>query len=495
MGVTLGYKSDMHLYTPENVYRLDQAAIDTDGLSGIELMARAGERVWSEISRRWPGAARIAVFAGGGNNGGDAFVVACHARTAGLEVRLYAMGDLSRQSDTARHFRQQWETGGGAIETWSGQPLEADLIVDGLLGIGLMRELSPDWRELIDSINAADARRVAIDIPSGLNARNGIAQPVAVRADLTVTFIGRKTGQYLADGPDYCGELVFSDLGASPASRAGVEVTLEAPDHCRLPPPRRRNTHKNHYGHVLVVGGAPGMCGAVALAARAALRSGAGLVTALVHADCRAGLAPFAEVMTFTWDSLPERLDLASVVLVGPGLGDGPDAEHCLQALQACRLPMVVDASALRPGFLESLAARPRVITPHPGEAARLLEIDTATVQADRVTACEQLVQKYDAIAVLKGSGTLVGAAGAPMTINTGGHPGMASAGMGDVLGGMIAALIGQGMEARDAACSAVFLHARCADEFARDKAPESLLAGDIVELLPAQFRYLRDAG
>lgn len=483
----------MYLYTPESVYALDRGAIDKDRLDGSELMARAGERVWQELSQRWPGARRVCVFAGAGNNGGDAFVVADCARRAGVEVQLYTLGDLSRQSDSARHFRERWQAGGGVCETWTGEVIEADVIVDGLLGIGLQRDLDSSWQELIAAINRPAVPRVAIDIPSGLNGLTGAVQPLAVRADLTVTFIGRKTGQFLADGPDYCGELVFTDLGASRLSRATTEPALEVLGHCPLPPPRRSNSHKNHYGHVLIVGGAPGMSGAVALAARAALRSGAGLVTALVHPDCGASLAPFAEVMTLDWSSLDDRLAQASVVLVGPGLGNSAAADDCLRLLQQAEIPMVIDASALRARFLRALGAQPRVITPHPGEAASLLDTSASAVQANRMASAAALVQEFGAVTVLKGSGTLIAAEGATTAINTGGHAGMASAGMGDVLGGMIAALLAQGMEPAPAARAGVFLHAACADDFAREGAPECLIASDIIERLPVVMQGVRD--
>ncbi len=483
----------MFLYTPESVYALDRGAIEKDRVSGSELMARAGERVWQELSRRWPGTARIAVFAGAGNNGGDAFVVADCARRAGVDVQLFTRGDLARQSDSAAYYRERWQAGGGSCEAWDGQVIDADLIVDGLLGIGLQRDLDSDWQVLIEALNRPAVPRVAIDIPSGLNALTGVPQPLAVRADLTVTFIGRKTGQFLADGPDHCGELVFTDLGASPASRTGIEPALEVLGDCRLPPLRLANSHKNHYGHVLVVGGAPGMCGAVALAARAALRSGAGLVTALVHPDCRASLAPFAEIMTYDWQSLADKLSEASVVLVGPGLGDSDEAAKILQLLQQASLPTVVDASALRADFLDKLVARQRVITPHPGEAARLLQTTAASVQADRMASATALADTFDAVSVLKGSGTLVAAAAERMAINVGGHAGMASAGMGDVLGGIIAALLGQGMSPVDAARSGVFLHAACADDFAVDLAGECLIASDIIDRLPRVMKRIRD--
>ena len=408
----LGYKLGMLLYLPEKVYQLDKAAVEQDGLAEIELMQRAGQRVWQALSTRWPGLSKITVFAGAGNNGGDAFVVALSARQQGVAVQLLIQGDLSRQSDTSSHFRHLWEQAGGEYEDWQGQALSGDVIVDGLLGIGLQRELDDHWQKLIAAINQCDVPRVAIDIPSGLNGLTGNPQPVAVEAQLTVTFIGAKTGQYLADGPDYCGELVYEDLGISNNARQSVAAALSVIESCQLPPPRKQNSHKNHYGNLLFIGGDQGMSGAVALAAQAALRSGAGLVTALVHPECRGNLASFPEIMVLGWDALESKLSQASVVVVGPGLGDSTAAAQCLQALQQVTLPMVVDAGALKAEFLQSLKSKQVVITPHPGEAATLLSSSSAEVQADRLKACNRLVETFAATCVLKGSGSLIGQQG-----------------------------------------------------------------------------------
>jgi hydroxyethylthiazole kinase-like uncharacterized protein yjeF len=289
----LGYKSSMLLFTPDKVYQLDKAAVEQDGFAEIELMQRAGCRVWQAIAERWPQVSGITVFAGAGNNGGDAFVVALSAHREGVDVQLLIQGDLSRQSDTSRHFKEQWEQAGGEFEAWDGQELSGEVIVDGLLGIGLQRELDDHWQTLIATINRREVPRIAIDIPSGLNGLTGNPQPVAVEAQLTVTFIGAKTGQYLADGPDYCGELIYEDLGVSNRVRRSVPAALDVIEYCQLPALRKKNTHKNHYGNLLIIGGDQGMSGAVALSAQAALRSGAGLVTALVHPDCRNNLASF----------------------------------------------------------------------------------------------------------------------------------------------------------------------------------------------------------
>lgn len=483
----------MRLYEPESVYRLDRAAVEIDKFSEIELMHRAGRRVWQTLGERWPGVERITVFAGSGNNGGDAFVVALCALREGVGVQMLVCGDLSRQSDTARHFREAYQQAGGRHDAWQGQQIEGQVIVDGLLGIGLKRNLDDDWQALIAAINASVAPRVAIDIPSGLNGLTGVPQPVAVQASLTVTFIGVKTGQWLADGPDYCGELLFDDLGMSETARRGIEARLKSMENCRLPPPRLKNSHKNDYGNLLIVGGDRGMSGAVALAARAALRSGAGLVTALVHPECRNNLAAFPEIMVQGWDALEARLPQASLIIVGPGLGSGEAAKQCLQQLQAADLPMVVDASALRAGFLRALKSTRKVITPHPGEAAALLAQTSAEIQGDRLRASAALASGFDATCVLKGSGTLVAQTGETTAINSRGHPGMASAGMGDVLSGIIGALIGQGLGPFDAASSAVFIHALCAELYCDGNDPTGLIAGDIIELIPRVIGRLRN--
>ena len=485
----------MFLYSPDKVYLLDKAAVKVDGFTEVELMGRAGRSVWSALRQRWPEAEKITVFAGSGNNGGDAFVVALCAREQGLDVQFIVQGDLSRQSDTSAHYAELWRQGGGEYETWQGQAISGDVIVDGLLGIGLERELDGAWQAMIQTINRQAVPRVAIDIPSGLNGLTGNPQPVAVEADLTVTFIGAKTGQYLADGPDFCGELLFEDLGVSDGARTGIEPRLHVVESCLLPPPRRKNTHKNHYGNLLIVGGDEGMSGAVTLAARAALRSGAGLVTALVHPDCRTNLAAFPEVMVSDWSALADKLPQASVVVVGPGLGDGTQAARLLEQLKKVSLPLVIDAGALKPDFLEAVESDQVLITPHPGEAASLLGSSNAEIQADRLDASQRLVEKYGATCVLKGSGSLIAAAGNLTAINTCGNPGMASAGMGDVLSGIAGALIGQGLPLFEAACSAVMIHALCADDFAADQDQAGLIAGDIIERIPRMLRQLRDSG
>lgn len=475
---------------------MDKAAVGNDGLAEIELMQRAGARVWCEISERWPGLSTLTVFAGSGNNGGDAFVVANLAAQNGIDVQFFSKGDLTKQSATSAYHRDIWQQSGGAIEDWQGQAIDGDVIVDGLLGIGLTRELNQDWQALIAAINQSKAPKVAIDIPSGLNAQTGIAKPCAVEAEVTVTFIGRKVGQVLADGPDYCGELIYNDLGISSATRLSQVPALKVIDETNLmlPPKRKQNSHKYSYGHVLVIGGDKGMVGAASLAAQAALRTGAGMVTVLVHPECVHSLSATPELMVQSWQQLEDKLASASVVVVGPGLGQGDQARACLQQLVDFDKPVVVDASALTAEFVKSLSGKEVVITPHPGEAAKLLAVNSQEIQSDRLQASVQLSQQFSAVSVLKGSGSIIrNTDDSVPAINLHGNPGMASAGMGDVLAGMIGALLGQHLSTFDAAKTAVYLHARCAEYFALDQDETGLIASDIVELIPKLVKPLRD--
>jgi hydroxyethylthiazole kinase-like uncharacterized protein yjeF len=493
---SLMYKIVMFLYDTESVYKLDRAAVEADGLAEIELMRRAGARVWQEITIRWPELERITIFAGSGNNGGDAFVVANLAKQQGLDVQFIVFGDLSRQSQTSAHYRRIWQQAGGNIIEWNQQSITGEVVVDGLLGIGLTRELDNDWQALIRQINRAEAIRVAIDIPSGLNANTGNTQPCAVQADLSVTFIGAKMGQYLCDGPDYCGELIFDDLGVSSTTRRSQAPALTVIDENNvvLPARRKRNSHKNEFGHVLIIGGDRGMTGAAALAAQAALRSGAGLVSVLVHSDCIHSLSATPELMVQSWNDIDEKLDLATVILIGPGLGQSEAAKICLKKLQTCKKPMLVDASGLESDFLLAVESKQVVITPHPGEAAKLLSTSSQTIQSNRTAASQELVDKFGMVSVLKGSGSIIQQAGAIPAINIRGNPGMASAGMGDVLAGLIAALMGQHLAPFESAKTGVLIHALCAESYAEDHDEGGLIASDIIQRIPKILMCLRDS-
>ena len=465
-----------------------------DALPSVELMQRAARGVWNQIQQRWPDLRNMTVFAGAGNNGGDAFALAIMARQAGIQVQLITMGDLERQSSESRYYREQWQHV-GEIQRWQGQIADCDLIVDGLLGIGLKQSLDQDWQVLIDQINRHSGWKVSIDIPSGLNADTGNAMPCAVRADMTMSFIGRKIGCFLADGMDFCGDLVFDDLGVSSAIYQQVEPCAQILDDNRIhfPDTRRKNSHKYQYGHVLVVGGDRSMSGAARLAGMAALRCGAGLVSLCVHPDNVAmAAARHEELMVSGWEQMNELLQKASVVVIGPGLGHSTQAQNLLMKLGPCNKPVVVDADALHSEFLSSLTSKSVVITPHPGEAARLLHCTTSDIQQDRLSAIEQLIERWHAVSVLKGAGTLIGAHDQTLSLCRQGHAGMASAGMGDVLSGMIAGYLAQGLAAVQAAQTAVLVHALCADLYAQTQDANSLIASDVIDLIGSVVRRCR---
>jgi len=473
------------LYTAEQVYALDKMAIDIDAQPGLQLMYRAALAVWRNLQCRWPQIGRMLVFAGCGNNGGDAYAIACLARDDGLAVEVISMGDMSRQSTESAHFRRWWLEAGGFECEWSGQIPDCDAIVDGLLGIGLNKALDKQWIALIEAINQHPALRISVDIPSGLNADRGTAQPVAVQADLTVSFIGRKLGCFIADGPDFCGEYVFDDLGLARSSARRVNALAELLDERSICLPARRlnNSFKNRYGHVLVIGGCAEFAGAAHLAAAAALRMGAGLVSLCVH-PLSATRMPASEIMLGTWPELEQMSARASVVVIGPGLGRSEQAIELLERAGKLALPMVVDADALREDFLDGLASEEIVLTPHPGEAARLLGLVAEDIQNDRVQALQALVRRWPCVAVLKGSGTLVGGRESSVSVCSRGHAGMATAGMGDVLAGLIGSLLAQGLTAQEAARSGVLIHALAAELFAEQQHADCVIASDVTALL-----------
>jgi NAD(P)H-hydrate epimerase len=475
------------LYSRNAVYRLDRQAMTLDAQPSEQLMARAAGAAWNALTGRWPEARDLLVLAGPGNNGGDAFALAAMALGSRFGVRLLTLGDADRQSAAAAGFRQSFEQAGGVVEPWDGQALPAaEVIVDGLLGIGLDQPLRAQWLALIDAVNDHPAPVLSIDIPSGLDAETGRPLPRAIRAATTVTYIARKTGQYLADGPDYCGRLLFDGLGLSRAAQATEPPALQRVEAADLawPPPRRHNTHKYEQGSLLVIGGDRAMTGAAILAGRAALRAGAGVVRLCVHPDgIGSQLAAAPELMCCSWDELEQHLPRASHLIVGPGLGRGEAATALLQRLQTVDKPMLIDADALQPAFIDRLQGSQYVLTPHAGEAARLLRQETGEIQQDRLAALRQLSGRPGTTVLLKGQDSLIGRVDEIPRLCAEGHPGMATAGMGDVLSGMVAALWSQGLDPLEAATTAAFWQGRAA-RLARWQA--GVTAGDVIDALGA---------
>lgn len=482
------------LYSAEQVRGFDRLAIEHFGIPGRELMERAGQAAFDLIRRRWPDARRLVVVVGGGNNGGDGFVVARLARQSGLEVEVLQLGERDHLQGDARVNAERWGELGGAWRDFDAIPPDADLIVDALFGTGLARDVSGRWAAAIEAVNAHHAPCLAIDVPSGLNADSGAVMGSAVHAEATISFVGLKIGLFTADGPDCAGEVVFDGLGVPAAVYASTVLSARRIDSLGLSAyfgRRRHNVHKGHFGHVLVIGGNHGLGGAARLAAEAALRVGSGLVSVATRPQHIAPiLASRPEIMAHAVDgaaALGPLLRQASVVAVGPGLGHDDWAIGLWRAALESGRPLVVDADALRLLAAEPLRRDDWVLTPHPGEAAALLGVCNAEVNAQRLEAVQQLQRRFGGSVVLKGAGSLVASGGsAPPALCSDGNPGMASGGMGDALTGVVAGLLAQGLGLRDAAEAGVCLHAAAGDLAASAGGTRGLLASDLVDQLRA---------
>ncbi len=463
-------------------------------------MELAGLSVFEQARLKFPQSRHWLVFCGGGNNGGDGYVVARLAREAGLDVVVCALKSMDSLSGDAATAASRWHQAGGETRAWPVLDIEScDLVVDALLGTGLDRSVAGHYGDAIELINQAAAGVVAVDIPSGLNADTGQVMGKATEADLTVTFIGRKRGLYTAHGPDFAGRIKFSDLQTPDSVRDSIlDFGLLIRENIIKEnlPPRRRNSHKGSFGWVLGVGSNTGMSGAVRLCGEAALRSGAGKVTLATH-PAHAALLNLAcpELMVRgveDKEQLENLLQQVDVVVTGIGLGRDSWAEEMFRVCMQTPARVVLDADGLN--ILAGLFAEMAdgdiplgnwILTPHPAEAGRLLGIQASEVQHDRVKRAQQLAQRYDAVVVLKGCGTVIADQNGRYAICPLGNPGMASAGSGDVLAGVIAALLAQSLSLWEAATTGVVAHARAGDIAAGLLGERGMLASDITQQLP----------
>lgn len=433
---------------------------------GIPLMERAGAAA-AELAGMLANESgeAVLVLVGPGNNGGDALVAARRLAAQGCRVTAVSRADPARLPPDAARAWAAWRESGGAILADIPASPGASLVVDGLFGVGLQRDVGGEEARWIAQINGMSCPKLALDVPSGLDSDSGRIRGCALRADHTLTFLGLKPGLLTADGPDCAGSLRLDTLGIDVASlpaTPGSALTGPEPRH-RLPP-RAKNSHKGQFGHVGIVGAAPGMVGAGLIAGRAALQQGAGSVTVGVL-DERIVVDYLEPRLMF---ATPEALigSRPSALAVGPGLGQSPRAHALLKAALAAPCPLVLDADALNllandPDLAHEAARRcdPTVLTPHPGEAARLLGVTAAAIQESRVEAALRLSAQTRAHVVLKGAGSVIARPDGRYAINTSGGPWLAQAGSGDRLTGMAAALIGQGMDAANALEAAVWLH------------------------------------
>ena len=496
MGITLSkpWGSNMSapslaLYTNAQIRELERIAIETFDIAEDTLMARAGAAAYEALRGQWPEAKRIHVVCGGGNNGGDGYVIARLAHEARLEVTVTALALPEKLSGAAANAAKACQKAGlrpGLFE--EGQPWQADVIVDALLGTGLKGEVRPDFQTVIEKINHSNARVLAIDAPSGLDVDTGRVLGKAVRAAVTVTFIGQKQGLYTGDGPEYAGKIRCHDLEIPRKAFTQVKPTgylLSDRDAKHCLPPRPRSAHKGAFGHVLIVGGDYGMAGAARMAGEAAARVGAGLVSVATHPEHAASIsAECPELMchaTENEEGLKALLERATTVVIGPGLGRSDWSQTLFQVALTAQCPQVIDADGLN--WLSEMPVKPHdwVLTPHPGEASRLLHCATTDIQADRFAAVAKIQKQYGGVCVLKGAGTLVLDADHKMAVCPAGNPGMATGGMGDVLSGVIGGLLAQGLAPGCAARVGVYIHAHAGDLAAHEHGERGLIATDLM--------------
>jgi hydroxyethylthiazole kinase-like uncharacterized protein yjeF len=487
------------LYSATQVRAIDAYAI-AHGTEGYTLMKRAGEAALRILRTRWPRALSVNVVAGGGNNGGDGYTLARFAQAAGLNVCLLAVVPPEQLKGDARRACDDYCAAGGNLVPYAQERLaQAEVIADALLGTGLSNAVRAPLAEVIEAVNRSGRPILALDVPSGLNSDTGAVMGAAVRATCTISFVALKSGLFLGAGPDHVGQLQFDDLGVPlPAETEGdfrprLERLSES-DIARALPPRAREANKGDFGRVLILGGGPGMPGAMRMAGEACLRVGAGLVTvATWPANLVAIAAGRPELIVHGVETAQDLLPLlqaADVVAVGPGFGRSSWSRTLLERALACGRPLVLDADALNL-IAESKGRAPAgaIMTPHPGEAARLLGISVAAVQADRMGALESLKARHPgAVVVLKGAGTLIGqhrgGADDPVpALCEYGNPAMATGGTGDVLTGAITGILAQCRDPWLAARAGVTVHALAGDELARDRA-RGLLALELAEAL-----------
>ena len=479
------------LYRAEAVRQLDGLVISQQQIPAIALMKRAGRAAFDALRNRWPEVSSIQVFCGGGNNGGDGYVIAGLAAQRQIPVTVYVGVPADKLKGEALEAYGFAEREGAALVTSLAELPAVEkntVLVDALLGTGFSGELRAPMDAAIEHINRSPASVLAVDLPSGLNADSGFAAD-AVSANATVTFIGRKAGLFLGRGPALAGDVIFEDLGAAPAVYAQVpaQLTRYSGGSLERLPARAADSYKNQFGHVLIVGGDHGFGGAALMASEAAARTGSGLVSLATRPEhVVASLSRRPEVMAHpvvSGQELEPLLESPDVIAVGPGLGHSPWSEQLLARAGRAPAKLVLDADALNilagGRVLAGITRDDWVLTPHIGEAARLLGIPTAEVSADPVAAARAIQEKFSGVVVLKGAGTLIAHADGVDVINTG-NPGMASGGMGDLLTGIIASLIGQGLALPAAARLGVWLHGEAGNRAAAD-GQRGLLATDLL--------------
>jgi NAD(P)H-hydrate epimerase len=484
-----------NLYSANTVRKIDQSAIAELNNNALKLMSRAGMAAFDELVEAFGQPSLITVFCGSGNNAGDGYILAARAAQKCIPVQVIELSDTKKLSDETLQARQYAKDNKVSITEFNAkQVIEEGVVVDCLLGIGYKGKLRKPFDQAIELINAAQLPVLSMDIPSGLNADTGAVQDNAVSADLTVTFVAAKQGLFTAKGPALCGEVIYHSLDISEHIFAQYQPTaklLDLFELLELMPQFVGDEYKSIRGHCMVIGGDHGYGGAASIAAEASVRAGSGLTSVATQPQHVPNiLARRPEIMACgvtSGQQLEPWLDKPSVLVIGPGLGRSSWSEQLLQKAVASGLPMVLDADALNivaDGRVVKTTDHSWVLTPHAGEAASLLGTSVAEVEADRFAAVQQLQRKYNAVVLLKGPGTLIAGDNQITKICPYGNPGMATAGMGDLLSGIIGSLIAQGLSLQDATELGCCLHSAAADRLVDDAGYRGVAATDLLPYL-----------
>ncbi len=509
----------MKAATSEQMQSLDRKAIDTYGIPGVVLMENAGKGATEVIANTFPDlqGKKVAIIAGKGNNGGDGFVVARHLLNRGVSVKVFLLADpKALRGDAETNLQIFLRMKGEVIPVPSFKDYQKvkkdlerfDLLVDAIFGTGLDAEIRGYYREVIDHLNALQKPVVAIDIPSGLDANTGRPLGIALRASLTVTFGLPKVGLLIPPGFDYVGELKVIDIGIPKRlideEKIQTHLLEEAEIRKWLSIPRRKNSHKGDYGHLLVLAGSVGKTGAAAMACEAALRMGAGLVTLGIPKSLNAIMeVKLTEAMTEPLPETPRQTlslkafntilqlcEKKDALIIGPGIGTFKETQSLIiKLIKTLKLPIILDADGLtalaaQPKILSALN-RPPILTPHPGEMGKLIGSTAKQVQEDRIGISRNFAQSHHVFLVLKGHRTLIATPEGEIFINPTGNPGMASGGTGDVLTGMIGGLVCQGVDPLASLQASVYLHGLAGDRVVSERGEKSLVATDIIGKIP----------
>lgn len=483
------YGIKIPIYQIAQIRECERLALERFAISPQMLMQRAGKAAFDYLQRRWPQAQKMAVFCGGGNNGGDGYVLAQQAHERGLKVTVWQVGSHDHLREEAKYAMEECVKAGVPIQACTATTNfhHPDIVVDAICGLGIKNKLKDETAALIDNIEELEVPVFSIDVPTGVDADTGNVIGSALHATATMTFIGLKLGLMTGPATAFVGELVLNDLQLPPELFSEVEPVakkIHLSAYAANLKPRPRDWHKGLSGHVLIVGGDYGFAGAVRMAAEAALRVGAGLVSVATRPEHAAEINSHCpEIMAHGVNTLPQLehlLEQADVVVLGPGLGQSDWAKKLWEQVHSHDTPKVIDADGLNLLAQTTLFHEGWVLTPHPGEAARLLGQTSAEIQQDRFAAGNAINKRYGGVCVLKGAGSLVLAPGVLPAVCDKGNPGMASAGMGDVLSGVIGGLIAQGMPLGIAAKLGVLVHAMAGDLAAKD-GERGMIATDLL--------------